>query len=241
MNPYTLVRQAGNPLSVRYYRREGSMSVSGVPTEESVSVDLMNYTWEQGKFSKTDGKTEEASNLDIRCTEYIACGKKIKIKAKFSVSTTTVVGFYFYDYAKNYLRYRDYWGYSTESEPEVNAPNGARFVRITISCLYGDDTISPAALTSASAQILRSRALSGYKSDVEARGASGITPPLKILNAQIADTGLYTAGVDYDLGDTVYLETARGVRGAAKITAITEVEDAEGYRIYPTFSDWTTL
>lgn len=233
-NPYTLVRQAGSFLSQGFDRREGSMSVSGVPTEESVSVDLTEYTWEQGTYSSTDGKTEITSGTAIRCTEYIACGKKISVTARGVGDLSASL--YFYDTDKNYIftASRIYSAGVT-----VTAPDGTAFVRVSL--INSGQAISPSDLTSAKAKILRARSISSYKSDVEARGASGRTPPLKILNAQIADTGLYRAGVDYDLGDTVYLETARGVRGSAKITAITEVEDAEGYRIFPTFSDWVTL
>lgn len=233
-NPYTLVRQAGSFLSQGFDRREGSMSVSGVPTEGSMSVDLMEYTWEQGTYSSTDGKTEIASGTAIRCTEYIACGKKISVTARGAGDLSASL--YFYDTDKNYIftASRIYSAGVT-----VTAPDGTAFVRVSLT--NSGQAISPSDLTSAKAQILRARGISDYKADVTERGTSGITPPLKILNAQIADTGLYKAGVDYDLGDTVYLETARGVRGSAKITAITEVEDAEGYRIFPTFSDWTTL
>lgn len=233
-NPYTLVRQAGNFLSQGFDRREGSTSVSGVPTEESVSVDLTEYTWEQGTYSSTDGKTEIVSGTAIRCTEYIACGKKISVTARGAGDLSASL--YFYDTDKNYIftASRIYSAGVT-----VTAPDGTAFVRVSL--INSGQAISPSDLTFAKAQILRARQISDYKADVTERGATGITPPLKILNAQIADTGLYKAGVDYDLGDTVYLETARGVRGSAKITAITEVEDAEGYRIFPTFSDWTTL
>lgn len=235
-NPYTLVRQAGSFLSQGFDRREGSTSVSGVPTEESVSVNLMErgYTWEQGTYSSTDGKTEIVSGTAIRCTEYIACGKKISVTARGAGDLSAYL--FFYDTDKNYISTatRIYSAGVT-----VTAPDGTAFVRVSL--INSGQAISPSDLTSAKAQILRARSISDYKADVTERGVSGITPPLKILNAQIADTGLYKAGVDYDLGDTVYLETGRGVRGSAKITAITEVEDAEGYRIFPTFSDWTTL
>lgn len=237
-NPYTLVRQAGNPLTVSYYRREGSMSVSGVPTEESVSVDLTEYTWEQGTYSDIDG-SDVSTDLSIRCVEYVECGKRISITAARSTGNKTLYfKILYYDHNREYIPYSS--SGSVTSGATLTPPANAVYARVTLSP-YTFETISPSDLTSAKAQILRARSISDYKADVEARGASGITPPLKILNAQIADTGLYRAGVDYDLGDTVYLETARGVRGSAKITAITEVEDAEGYRIFPTFSDWTTL
>jgi hypothetical protein len=237
-NPYTLVRQAGSFLSQGFDRREGSMSVSGVPTEESVSVDLTEYTWEQGTYSSTDG-SDVSTDLSIRCGEYVECGKRISITAARSTGNKTLYfRILYYDHNREYIPYSSS-GVVT-SGTTLTPPANAVYVRVTLSP-YTGETISPSDLTSAKAQILRARQISDYKADVTERGASGITPPLKILNAQIVDTGLYKAGVDYDLGDTVYLETARGVRGSAKITAITEVEDAEGYRIFPTFSDWTTL
>ncbi len=237
-NPYTLVRQAGSFLSQGFDRREGSMSVSGVPTEESVSVDLKEYTWEQGTYSSMDG-SDVSTDLSIRCGEYVECGKRISITAARSTGNKTLYfKILYYDHNREYIPYSSP-GVVT-SGTTLTPPANAVYARVTLSP-YTGETISPSDLTSAKAQILRARGISDYKADVTERGTSGITPPLKILNAQIADTGLYKAGVDYDLGDTVYLETARGVRGSAKITAITEVEDAEGYRIFPTFSDWTTL
>ena len=59
------------------------------------------------------------------------------------------------------------------------------------------------------------------------------------ISGETIETGLYRLGTDYDLGDTVRVENSYGVTGTAKVEAITEVEDAEGYRIYPTFTDWT--
>lgn len=50
---------------------------------------------------------------------------------------------------------------------------------------------------------------------------------------------IYRYGVDYELGDLIAVENEYGLRGSAQVTAITEVEDGEGYRIYPTLSDWT--
>ncbi len=235
-NPYTLVRQAGGFLSQGFDRREGSMSVSGVPTEESATIDLMQgYSWEQGTYSFTDG-AETPSPYVIRSPNYIPCSKKISVTATLNGSTSTAFGVHFYDENQNHLS-----AVRATSGATVTLPANTSYVRLALSYRYSDIAVTPEELSAASAMTLSARPISDYKADVTERGASGITPPLKILNAQIADTGLYTAGEDYDLGDTVYLETAGGVRGSAKITAITEVEDAEGYRIFPTFSDWTTL
>ena len=234
-NPYTLVRQAGNFLSQDFDRREGSMSVSGVPTEESVSVDLMDYTWEQGAYLFADG-AETSSPYVIRSPKYIPCSKKISVTATLNGSPSTRFAVHFYDANQNHLS-----AIAASAGATVTLPASTSYVRLTLSRSSDGISITPDDLSAASAMTVSARSVSDYKADVTERGASGIMPPLKILNAQIADTGLYTAGVDYDLGDTVYLETTWGVRGSAKITAITEVEDAEGYRIFPTFSGWTTL
>lgn len=235
-NPYTLVRQAGSFLSQGFDRREGSTNVSGVPTEESATIDLMQgYSWEQGTYFFSDGG-ETPTPYIIRTPNYIPCTKRISVTATIKGSNLTRVAVHFYDSAYNHLS-----AAAASSGATVTLPANTSYVRLTLSRSSDGISITPDDLSAASAVTVSARSISSYKSDVEARGTSGITPPLKILNAQIANTGLYKAGVDYDLGDTVYLETSRGVRGSAKITAITEVEDAEGYRIFPTFSDWTTL
>lgn len=235
-NPYTLVRQAGSFLSQGFDRREGSTNVSGIPTEESADVDLMQgYSWEQGTYFFADGG-ETPTPYIIRTPNYIPCTKRISVTATIKGSNSTRVAVHFYDSAYNHLS-----AAAAAAGATVTLPANTSYIRLTLSRSSDGISITPDDLSAASAVTVSARSTSSYKSDVEARGASGITPPLKILNAQIADTGLYRAGVDYDLGDTVYLETARGVRGSAKIIAITEVEDAEGYRIFPTFSDWTTL
>ena len=51
--------------------------------------------------------------------------------------------------------------------------------------------------------------------------------------------GLYEIGTDYGLGDTVHIQTRHGITGTARVCGITEVDNAEGYRIYPTFDSWT--
>lgn len=60
------------------------------------------------------------------------------------------------------------------------------------------------------------------------------------FNAQIInDNTSYVYGVDYGLGDIVQVKTEYGLTGTATITEITEVEDENGYKIYPTLAEWS--
>ena len=58
-------------------------------------------------------------------------------------------------------------------------------------------------------------------------------------SGEIIDTEMYTYGVDYNLGDKVAVVNEYGIRGTAIVSAITEVEDETGYRIYPTLTEWS--
>lgn len=59
------------------------------------------------------------------------------------------------------------------------------------------------------------------------------------FNGEILSVNSYKYGVDYGLGDKVSIENAYGIRGNATVTGITEVEDANGYRLVPTLEEWT--
>jgi hypothetical protein len=59
------------------------------------------------------------------------------------------------------------------------------------------------------------------------------------FNGEILNSDMYVYGVDYNLGDTVQIENEYGITGTAVVTEITEVEDANGYKIYPTLSEWS--
>lgn len=43
---------------------------------------------------------------------------------------------------------------------------------------------------------------------------------------------------DWNIGDSVTIENAYGIRGNAYILAVSEKDDATGYSVTPTFSDW---
>ncbi|MBR1556071.1 MAG: siphovirus ReqiPepy6 Gp37-like family protein [Oscillospiraceae bacterium] len=60
----------------------------------------------------------------------------------------------------------------------------------------------------------------------------------KEFSGEILNTDMYQFGVDYNLGDKVSIINEYGIQGTAVVSEITEVDDAEGYRLIPTFSDW---
>lgn len=59
------------------------------------------------------------------------------------------------------------------------------------------------------------------------------------FNGEILNVNAYTYGVDYGLGDTVSIINEYGIKGTATVNEITEVEDETGYRLIPTFSEWS--
>lgn len=59
------------------------------------------------------------------------------------------------------------------------------------------------------------------------------------FNGEILNVNAYRYGVDYGLGDTVSVINEYGIQGTTTVAEITEVEDAEGYRLIPTFSEWS--
>lgn len=60
------------------------------------------------------------------------------------------------------------------------------------------------------------------------------------FGGEILNTNTYIYGVDYNLGDVVQIVNEYGITGTATITEIDEIEDENGYKIYPILSQWTT-
>lgn len=58
------------------------------------------------------------------------------------------------------------------------------------------------------------------------------------FSGEILDINQYVYGVDYGLGDKVSIVNEYGISGTATVTEITEVEDENGYKLVPTFSEW---
>ena len=63
----------------------------------------------------------------------------------------------------------------------------------------------------------------------------------KEFSGEILNTDFYQFGRDYHLGDKVSIVNGYGIKGTAIVTEITETEDASGYRLIPTFSDWSVI
>ena len=70
------------------------------------------------------------------------------------------------------------------------------------------------------------------------RDKLGQCRPLNEFSGEIINTNGYVFGRDYDLGDTVAIVNAYGIKGNATVEGISEVEDETGYRIYPELSQW---
>lgn len=60
-------------------------------------------------------------------------------------------------------------------------------------------------------------------------------------SGEILNYNSYEYRKDYNLGDKVSIKNQYGITGNATITEITEVEDASGYRIVPTLSEWQPI
>ena len=116
-------------------------------------------------------------------------------------------------------------------------PSNANYMRVSLR-RYEVSALRPADLTAAAAVRLQKKSKATYRTDLEALGTPHTTRARQILQAEIKDGGLFRPDADYFLGDTVHIVTAHGIKGAARVQELTEVEDAEGYRLYPTFSEW---
>lgn len=59
------------------------------------------------------------------------------------------------------------------------------------------------------------------------------------FSGEILSVNAYKYGTDYGLGDKVSVTNEYRIRGTTTVNEVTEVEDAEGYRLIPTFSEWS--
>lgn len=75
----------------------------------------------------------------------------------------------------------------------------------------------------------------------QADGALAEHKQFESFTGEVFTEGSYRYGVDYSLGDKVAVENNYGIKGSARVVEVTEVEDAEGYRLIPTLSEWTIL
>lgn len=231
-NPYTVTRQYPVSLSQAsgYARYEGFATAS---SETFVTATESLTSWEEyGPVNPDTGWPNS-----VICPAYLPTALKVSV-AWTVQAPSSCNGFAVHYYGADGSSLGTV--YSGTSGGEVSIPTSAVTLRIELYTT-GDRAIFPADVASCTLTTLRDRPMSEYNAAVEEQGAALMTSKTDSISGETIETGLYRLGVDYDLGDTVRVENSYGVTGTAKVDAITEVEDAEGYRIYPTFTDWTVV
>lgn len=234
-NPYTLTRQYPQSQVVQYSnfaRYEGFMTGSAdtwATGAESVTE------WVQGTYARDTGEPTPDEHA-VRCETYYESGVKISATWGSTFGDGVTCALRYYDSTDEYIGFASFNNGAT-----VTPPANTRKIRITLLKYHGGAAFTPADVTSFTLTALRSKPKADYKSEIAEQGAALMTSKTDSISGETIETGLYRLGVDYDLGDTVRVENSYGVTGTAKVDAITEVEDAEGYRIYPTFTDWTVV
>lgn len=227
-NPYTVTRQYPVSLSQAsgYARYEGFTTASS----ETFVTESENLTgWEVRSTSTVP--------YSIICQTEVQSGAKVSITWEINNGESDV---------KCRLLYYDAAGEEISSVTGI-AKNGTTIPPVEAAyfkvVLYKSPEymLQPSDVVSVTVTALRDRPMSEYNAAVEEQGAALMTSKTDSISGETIETGLYRIGVDYDLGDTVRVENSYGVSGTARVDAITEVEDAEGYRIYPTFTDWTVV
>ena len=79
-----------------------------------------------------------------------------------------------------------------------------------------------------------------YTAQLQARGLEKLSEAAKTETFEgDVDFGAYTYRTDYDVGDLVTIRDRHGITANARITAVEEIEDGDGYTVTPTFSDFT--
>lgn len=232
-NPYTMTQQAVVLGAINYKRREGS--IEGTPDlEGTITESILGGNWEQGGYKWDGTPNTDISGSLIRCTDFFPCGKKFSVTASAGGDPLAAY-FCFYTNADEDTGIGQYGLFVNGAT--ATPPSNANYMRVSLR-RYDGSALRPADLTAASETRLQNKSLATYKNDMKALGVPYQTKARQLLNVETVDNGLFRPYVDYFLGDTVHIITAHGVSGSAKVQEITEVEDAEGYRVYPTFSEW---
>lgn len=79
-----------------------------------------------------------------------------------------------------------------------------------------------------------------YTAQLQARGLEKLSEAAKTETFEgDVDFGAYTYRADYDVGDLVTIRDRHGITANARIVAVEEIEDGDGYTVTPTFSDFT--
>lgn len=231
-NRYSVTRQypAENVQKSNYMRYEGFITGSA---DTTATVTESVAQWAQGRL--VDGEPV-ASNYAVYCPDYIQSGEKVSVTWTLISDTAHSWGYVqFYNARSEFIA-----SMYIANGDTITPPTSATNFRITLHRSI-ESTLAPADVSSASYTALRDRPIADYKAAVAEQGAVMMNTKTDSISGETIETGLYKLGTDYDLGDTVRVENSYGVKGKAKVEAITEVEDAEGYRIYPTFTDWTVV
>lgn len=79
-----------------------------------------------------------------------------------------------------------------------------------------------------------------YTAQLIQRGNEGLaeTAVVETFEGEIITNYTYTYKTDYFLGDLVTVKNEYGITGDVRIVEIIESEDAQGYKIVPTFDNW---
>lgn len=223
-NPYTVTRQYPNATQKQWYKRAEGYTTGSAATTVSEDTALTGWTAE--------------TQYRVVCPTYIPIAKKIKIVWSITGSPSNVAaGVMLYD-ADNELM-QTIGGIN--SGTEVTLPDGAATFRVKLYKPYKYQLL-PEDVQSCTVTTLRDKSLSTYRAEIEQQGASLITPVSERFEIETSETGLYTIGTGatkYSLGDVVTVRNSYGMSGTARVSALTENVSAEGYHIYPTFTDWT--
>lgn len=229
-NPYTVTQQYPVSLSQvsGYARYEGFMTGSA-DTTATVTENVTR--WVQGRL--VDGEPA-ASTYAVYCPSYINTGMKLSMTWVLTSDTANS-----WCYASFYNARSEFIGTKYIANGDTITPlSGATKFRVMLYKSM-EKTLAPADVSSALYTALRDRPLAEYKNAVAEQGAALMNTKTDSIKGETIETGLYTIGTDYDLGDTVHVENSYGISGTARVSETTERFDAEGYHIYPTFTDWT--
>ena len=62
--------------------------------------------------------------------------------------------------------------------------------------------------------------------------------PTYSFSGEILNSGTFVFGEDYNLGDKVLVQNEYGLTGTSVVVEVSEVEDEQGYRVYPILNEW---
>ena len=230
-NAYTVTRQypvSQGAQESNYMRYEG-YTVGSAATMGDQSAAFTS--WLSGKL--VDGEPA-ASTYAVYCPSYINTGVKLSVTWALTADTANS-----WCYASFYNARSEFIGTKYIANGDTITPiSGATKFRVMLYKSM-ETTLAPADVSSASYTALRDRPLYEYQNAVAEQGAALMNTVTDSIKGETIETGLYTIGTDYDLGDTVHVENSYGISGTARVSETTERFDSEGYHIYPTFTDWT--